>query len=340
MRYKDFELVDFLTDEFFILWVKNPDKNTQHFWEKWLSEHPEKRAIVLKAIAIIRAVGYEEGENMSDSTYIDVFENVMNADIDHSQKSRTFIHPKKNNFLKNIAAIFIFGFCAWMGYYHAFIYSLPTTELNEAFIIKRGTSLGNRSVITLADSSKVYLNSSSEITYSSNLATADRWVKLKGEGFFEIKKNGKPFTVLIENTKIEVLGTSFNVKVEEDKLSVALLTGKVMVKDEKGNQVALHPEEMLIMEKSGDLYKSEFDNLEVTGWKNNVLVFNSDNFEICRKKIENWFGVELILSGKIRKSWVYSGTYQNESLENVLRGVNLTSGLNFRIENRKVELYN
>jgi len=340
MRYKDFELVDFLADEFFILWVKNPDKNTQHFWEKWLTEHPEKRDIVFKAISIIRSIGYGKGKKMSDSTYIDIFENIMNADKDHSTKSRSFLPPNKNNSLKNIAAIFIFGFCAWMGYYHTFIYSAPTPILNEAFIIKRDTSLGNRSVITLADSSKVYLNSSSEITYPSNLASADRWVKLKGEGFFEIKKNGKPFTVLIENTKIEVLGTSFNVKVEEDKLSVALLTGKVMVKDEKGNQVALRPDEMLIIEKSGDLYKSEFDNLEVTGWKNNVLVFRSDNFENCRKKIEDWFGVELILTGNIRKSWVYSGTYKNESLENVLRGVNITSGLKFRIENRKVELFN
>lgn len=86
MRYKDFELVDFLADEFFILWVKNPDKNTQHFWEKWLTEHPEKRDIVYKAISIIRAVGYEEGENMSDSSYIDIFENVVNADKDYQKK--------------------------------------------------------------------------------------------------------------------------------------------------------------------------------------------------------------------------------------------------------------
>ena len=56
MRYKDYELVDFLVDEFFILWVKNPDKNTQHFWEKWLIEHPEKRDTVFKAISIIRSV--------------------------------------------------------------------------------------------------------------------------------------------------------------------------------------------------------------------------------------------------------------------------------------------
>lgn len=227
-----------------------------------------------------------------------------------------------------------------MGYYHTFIYVEPATISNEAYIIKRDTNIGNRSVITLADSSKVYLNSSSEITYPSNLATVDRWVKLKGEGFFEIKKNGKPFTVLIGGTKIEVLGTSFNVKVEEDKLSVALMTGKVMVKDQKGNQVSLYPDEMLVMEKSGDLYKSDFDTLKVTGWKDNVLVFDTDNFENCRKKIEAWFGVALQLEGNIRQGWVYSGTYKNESLENVLRGVNLTSGLKFKINNRKVKLYN
>lgn len=340
MRYKDFELVDFLADEFFILWVKNPDKNTQHFWKKWLTEHPEKRDTVFKAISIIRSVGYEEGENMSDSSYIDVFENIVNADKEQKTISQITKRESKNSWLKNIAAMIIFGFCGWMGYYHAFLYTTPTPVLTESFVIKRNTSPGNRSLITLADSSKVYLNSSSEISYPSNLGSGDRWVKLTGEGFFEVKKNGKPFTVMIEDTKIEVLGTSFNVKVEQDKLSIALLTGKVMVKDEVGNQVALSPDEMLIMEKSGDLYKSDFDSLVVTGWRDNVLVFKSDTFENCRKKIEDWFGVELNLNGKIREGWVYTGTYTNESLENVLRGVNITSGLRFSIEGKKVKLYN
>ena len=340
MRYKDFELVDFLADEFFILWVKNPDKNTQHFWEKWLIEHPEKREIVMKAISIIRGVSYKEGLHLSDSAYIDIFENIVGADNEKGKIGGGGLNSDRNNNIKNIAAILIFGFCAWMSYYHTFLYSQPAPVSNKTFVIKRTAPLGSRSLITLSDSSKVHLNSFSEISYPSDLATSSRWVKLKGEGFFEIKKNGKPFTVFIGTTKIEVLGTSFNVKVEENQLSVALMTGKVMVKDQKGNQVSLYPDEMLVMEKSGDLYKSDFDTLKVTGWKDNVLVFDSDNFENCKKKIEAWYGVEIILKGEIRKSWVYSGTYVNESLENVLRGVNITSGLKFKIENRKVEMFN
>ena len=38
MRYKDYKLEDFLMDEFFIQWVKFPDRNNCHFWEKWLQE--------------------------------------------------------------------------------------------------------------------------------------------------------------------------------------------------------------------------------------------------------------------------------------------------------------
>ncbi|SEG04984.1 hypothetical protein SAMN03080598_02322, partial [Algoriphagus boritolerans DSM 17298 = JCM 18970] len=44
MNYKDYDIANFITDEFFIQWIKNPNENNSHFWEKWMVQHPEKRA--------------------------------------------------------------------------------------------------------------------------------------------------------------------------------------------------------------------------------------------------------------------------------------------------------
>ena len=42
MKYTEYDIDDFLLDEFFIQWVKQPNENNRHFWEKWLEQHPHK----------------------------------------------------------------------------------------------------------------------------------------------------------------------------------------------------------------------------------------------------------------------------------------------------------
>jgi transmembrane sensor len=97
---------------------------------------------------------------------------------------------------------------------------------------------------------------------------------------------------------------------------------------------------MLSIKEDGKLYKTGFDSLEVIGWKDRVLLFRSASFGDVKQKIENWYGVELRLEGKVSQNWKYSGIYRDETLENVLRGIFITSGMKYTIENRKVTLYN
>ena len=161
-------------------------------------------------------------------------------------------------------------------------------------------------------------------------------VSLKGEAFFEVQKESRPFVVETQGTKIQVLGTSFNVNQKDNgPLMVALVTGKVRINDQQGNQVNLEPNEMMVREKGGNLYKTVFDPLEITAWKDKVLIFKSNTFSEVKDKIENWFGVKIRLKGKINSDWTYSGIYKDETLENVLRGIFLTSGLSYKIEDKK-----
>ncbi len=75
--------------------------------------------------------------------------------------------------------------------------------------------------------------------------------------------------------------------------------------------------------------------MEITAWKDKVIVFKSSTFSEVKDKIERWFGVKIKLRGKIDPAWTYSGIYKDETLENVLRGIFLTSGLRYNIENKK-----
>lgn len=345
MRYKDYDLEDFLMDEFFIQWVKFPDSNNCHFWEKWIQEHPQKREMVMQAAEFIRGVHYSQEAKFSDTMYVETFENIIRSTTPLDRK----VSAKKTTFsllslfsLRKLVAVLVVGFCCWMGYSLMFQMEEVKEVVVEIPMVKKINPAGVKSLITLSDGSKVYLNAGSTLQFPKQFSSERREVQLSGEAFFDIQSEAdRPFIVSTGTSLIKVLGTTFNVNQEEGgKLAVALVSGKVRVNDDKGNQVNLEPSEMLVMEQGGDFYKTGFDPLAVLGWKDRQLVFKKDAFDIVQRKIENWYGVEVQVKGRMPKNWVYTGVYRDELLENVLAGIFYTSGITYKIDGKKVTIYN
>jgi transmembrane sensor len=82
-------------------------------------------------------------------------------------------------------------------------------------------TINNTLTVSLPDGSQVILNTNSELSYSSSFGKNDRRVKLVGEGFFNVQRDEqKPFVIDVNQTKVEVLGTSFDVQGYEDAKSV------------------------------------------------------------------------------------------------------------------------
>jgi hypothetical protein len=50
--------------------------------------------------------------------------------------------------------------------------------------------------------------------------------------------------------------------------------------------------------------------------------------------------VNIELKGDFDKEWTYSGIYKDELLENVLRGICMTSGMNYKINKKQITLTN
>lgn len=340
-KFFDYGFKDFVADEYFVEWVKSPGENTTHFWEKWLEVNPQKREIVTEAAEFIRSIHYQEKVKLTSDNYIEIFENIIKADQDIIEVVAKVQHQSKwYSFfsVRQVAAILLACFFTW-AIYEAVDFSEENVEQVE-WITKRVEG-GKKTLVGLSDGTKIYLNSNSEIRYPSIFSDTLRTIYLEGEAFFEVEKEERPFIVDLGDAKVEVLGTSFNVNhALGDQFSVALVSGIVKVNDKKGNQVMLAPSEMLVMDELGKFYKSPFDSLEITGWKDNNLIFRKDDFPSLKRKLENWFGVEIKVHGKFKKSWSYTGEYHNENLHNVLKGIQLTSNINFKIEDKKVDIYN
>ena len=347
MNYKDYDIANFITDEFFIQWIKNPNENNSHFWEKWVDQHPEKRALVNEAANLIRSVKYEHSPEFTDKMYVEVFEQILKADdpkrySKHLSASK-ISPPKIKRYqshipLRKIAFFLLISFSVW-ALFEAFNYRAEPVEKAEIPLVRKSTLAGQKSIIELKDGTRIRLNSESEIEYPKEFSADFRLVKLKGEAFFEVKKEQRPFLVESGSSTIQVLGTSFNVKQKaNESLHVALVTGEVRIDAVNGDQVTLNPNEMLVMENDGKFSKSGFDPLEVTGWKDNYLVFKSAKFSEVKKKLESWYGVNVILKGDLDMNWTYSGVYKDEIMENVLRGICLTSGMTYSMEEKKITL--
>jgi ferric-dicitrate binding protein FerR (iron transport regulator) len=350
MKYKDYDIGHFITDEFFIQWIKNPTENNSHFWEKWIELHPEKRTLVNEAANLIRPVKYTNNPEFTDKMYVEIFERILKAD-NHFQELYPLSHTKisttptkkVNSFfpVRGIAASLLVLFCLY-AQYEAFNYKPELVEIPEVALITRSNPAGQKSSIDLPDGTKIHLNAESEIEFPQEFSADIRLVSLKkGEAFFEVQKELRPFLVQSGNAKIRVLGTSFNVKkIGNESLQVALVTGKVSVDTENGSRMRLEPNEMLVLEDGGAFQKTGFDSKEVVGWKDNYLIFKTSSLSEVKRKLELWYGVNIELKGDFDQEWTYSGIYKDEMLENVLRGISMTSAINYKIDKKQITITN
>ena len=336
-KYRDFEIEDFLNDEFFILWVKNPDEETNHFWLKWIDNNPDKRPLVQKSREIIALVGYKEKYVLSDHAYMDLYEDIVEKSHQRKAGSTQF---QWSGWHKT-AAIILMVFTT--------VYSIdflnkrnqPEIEITQAVKwLTIDNPAGQKYRFQLPDGTLVHLNASTKIEYPETFDDSHRTVRLRGEAYFDVKKDtSRPFIIEDDQNQIKVLGTSFNLK-NTGNFELALVEGKVEVADAKGDVITVLPNEMLVKEKNGKVSKTGFDLMEVLGWKDQYLIFKDDSFYEVIDKLEKWFGVDIQTDLKVDSNWSYSGVYHNKPVNYVLDGISISSEFSYTIKNNTITISN
>ena len=127
---------------------------------------------------------------------------------------------------------------------------------------------GQRAQITLADGTKVWLNSESTLSYRSDFGRRDRDVELDGEAYFEVSKNtNKPFLVIAEDVQVKVYGTTFNINtLLENQIQTTLVKGSVGIQVQDSSQeYILKPSQQAIVQKTdGDITIRDVDTTPYT----------------------------------------------------------------------------
>ena len=201
------------------------------------------------------------------------------------------------------------------------------------------TANGERTLVTLPDSSKVWLNGGSTLIYPSRFISAERNVCLSGEAYFEVTKDSqRPFTVDVNHVKLKVLGTTFNVFSYPDnpRVVTTLETGKLQVKvDNKKEPYLLEPDNQLVMDtKTGEVDVRTVHAADYSVWRVPVLYFEETELIYALRQIERTYNVKVhIQNSHFNHQTIRAHFNQDDSIVNIMTVIKmLIPAMNYTIE--------
>ena len=199
------------------------------------------------------------------------------------------------------------------------------------------TPMGVRSHVILPDGSDVTLNAESTIKFKIPFDHKTREVSLKGEAFFDVQKNPKiPFVVKSGDVNVTVLGTRFNCKAYEDEsnISVVLAEGKVSLNTnggQTGEVLILKPGDRAVFDKTTRLTVLTNGIIDkFIGWHDGKLVFDETPMPEVAIQLGRWFGVEIEVDDPQIKNYKLTTTFENESLQEILELIKLSSPIKIK----------
>ena len=136
------------------------------------------------------------------------------------------------------------------------------------------SAVGERTPVTLADGSRILLNTRSAVAVDFGPAT--RHVRLlRGEAWFEVSSDAaRPFTVETPQGSVRVTGTSFGVRRDEGATRVNLVEGGVALSLPGSLEtLGLAPGQQAQLSAEGISDPAPFDRTAATAWLRGQLVF-------------------------------------------------------------------
>ncbi|MEQ8882080.1 MAG: FecR domain-containing protein [Cyclobacteriaceae bacterium] len=326
MKYRDYSVVDFVTDDFFVAWVKHPNEESSTFWKEYISSNPGQRQVISDARSLVLSISYTKTKPLTSDEYLDTFENIVKG------TPRTGFKWQKITLPVAAAVALIATFTMILSPLNS-TESFPAKE--KRVTVTKENPRGQKSISILPDGTKIHLNAESELIIDSLFGYSERKVYLTGEAYFDVAENqSKPFVIQTKELTTTVLGTSFNIRSYEDEgeASIAVVSGKVEVTHPAGNTFQLRANELLRFEtKDNHTQTEKINNLtHHVGWKDGLLTFENDEFDQVKEKIEKWYDVTIQTDFDHSAQGLYSASYDNKSLIKVLDGWSYTSGFSYK----------
>lgn len=195
------------------------------------------------------------------------------------------------------------------------------------------TPRGGTYQVALPDGTKVFLNADSKLEFANQNFNKNRRVKLTGEAYFIVVHQSKrPFRVESAGQTVEDIGTAFNINAYPDEriTRTTLVEGSASV-----NDVVLKPNQQSTLQ-DGSLRVEEVDTELAVAWKNNQFIFEKEDIRYIMRMIARWYNVEIVYHGELPSTTFSGGVSRFANVSEVLRPLESTGEVKFKIDGRKI----
>lgn len=303
--------------------------------ETWIGESPDNRALI-EQIYYINFLGQcAEVESKAD---VDSAFAKIKSQLNSNENNKTVVLRSRWRRLLVPVAAFLTGVICTIGI-SLFLFN-DTTKYIVA------TATGQRAQFVLPDGSRVWLNSSSELTYSTSILSRTRNVDLEGEAYFEVEPNKKkPFIVSNDNVQVRVLGTKFNVRAREseNRVVTTLLSGLVAVDidKDKSEEIILRPGEILEVNTKNNtstLTQSTSAN-DVLLWMDGRLIFRQTSFKEMADCFEKHFDARFHFEDNSLKEERFTCEFNtDDNITDILSVLEMTNRFDYKIKGKDIYL--
>jgi len=204
---------------------------------------------------------------------------------------------------------------------------------------------GGQFYVVLSDSTKVWLNSDSQLRYPVNFVDHQpRKVELVyGEAYFEVSPsslhNGTHFMVKTQGQEVDVLGTAFNIKAyrEDSEVSTALVHGRVTV-NQNGNTEELAPGYQSVFDPlAGTVQIAKVDVNSIVAWKDGLFNFKDMPLGEILVTISRWYNAEIQIKNQEKAAIEFNGMFnRNQELEKILTIIENTNEVKLTTEGNTI----
>lgn len=191
------------------------------------------------------------------------------------------------------------------------------------------TATGDRRTVSLPDGSTMMLNTASAAAI--DFEDGRRQVRLlAGEAFFDVRQDaGRPFFVVGEHGRVEVLGTAFSVRVDGAEDRVVLERGAVDLSRlrDLADHVHLAPGEMAEATAGATSRAMAVDAERLLAWREGRVVFSGASFSEVLAELRRYYPGTIILAARGHADLAMTGNYRIDDIEGAVRTLADAAGL-------------
>ena len=297
----------------------------------WLDDDPNNQAIFDSYLATWSDMDKVQGKTSKD---IDIewarLQRAIDSDEASDQVKERILIPKLYRYA---ATLLVLAISAFTVYY--FINVKGTEQL---------VALSKIQEVELSEGSIVTVNTNSKLSYPKKFQKDKREVALSGEAYFEVAKDTeRPFIINAGKINVEVLGTSFNVKAYEDQgqIEVTVSSGKVAVyPDEKPYEkvILVKGQKAIFYKSSTRIEKTLNENINFDSWKTREIIFENTPMPEVIRIINEIYKSDLMLVGTQLNDCPVTTTFNDQTLESVLKVLESTLDLKITKIGKKIEV--